>query len=356
MRAVDEGRMQQFQQQVIGDWGGAASAPLAVVGDRLGLFRAMADGDPVTSAELAARTGTHERYVREWLAAMAAGGYVAHDGPDGAAGNRYHLEPEQAAVLTEESSPTFMMGGFEVVLASAQAKDRLTEVFRTGAGIGWDEQDPALFPGTARLLRTGYAANLAGWLAALDGIPERLAAGGRVADVGCGYGYSTVLLATDFPRSTFTGYDSHEESVEAARKLAAEAGVKDRVSFEVHGAHDFPGTDLDLITYFVCLHDMGDPVGALAYARSALAPDGAVLLVEPAAGDSVAENLNPVGRVYYSLSTLVCTPSSLSQPVGAAMGAQAGPDRLAEVAAAAGLTRFRVVDRTPFNLVCEARR
>jgi SAM-dependent methyltransferase len=361
-RPLDGEKLDQLAQHVLADFGATASAPLVLIGDRLGLFRALADGAPLTSAELAERTGTHERYVREWLAAMAASGYVTlaagDDEGDGAGdgADRFHLEPEQAAVFTDESSPVFLVGGFEVVLAAGRGVDRVTDAFRTGRGIGWADHDPALFPGAARFFRTGYAANTADWLRALDDVPAKLMAGGRVADVGCGYGYSTMLMANAYPRSTFTGYDSHGPSIAAARRLAAEAGVADHVSFEVAGAHDFPGTGLDLVSYFICLHDMGDPVGALRHARDALAEDGTVLLVEPAAGDSVAANLGPVGRIQYSTSTLVCTPSSLAEDVGAALGAQAGPARLAAVAAEAGLSRFRVAARTPFNLVCEARR
>jgi len=362
--AVDEAKLGAFMGKILEDCGAAASAPLVVLGDKLGLYRAMADGTPVTAAELAARTGTAERYVREWLAAQAAGGYVTYDGPTTAAngdanpdrGRRYHLAPEQAAVLADDSAPTCMLGAFEIFAAAVQIGPRLLETFRTGQGVGWHEHDPALFSGTARFFRNGYAADLtSSWLPALDGVVDKLAAGARVADVGCGYGHSTLLMAQAYPASTFVGYDYHPASVEAARGLAAEAGVADRVSFEVAAAGDFPGTGFDLITYFDCLHDMGDPTGALSHARAALASDGTVLLVEPYAGDDVADNLNPVGRLYYSASTLICTPASLSQDVGTALGAQAGEARLRAVATTAGFTRFRRAAETPFNLVLEAR-
>jgi 2-polyprenyl-3-methyl-5-hydroxy-6-metoxy-1,4-benzoquinol methylase len=311
----------------------------------------MADGRQVTAGQLAERTGTAERYVREWLAAQAASGYIAYDG-DGS----YHLEPEQAVALTDESSQFCVLGGFEAFTAAIKIAPDLTEAFRTGAGIGWHRHDEGLFSGVARFFRPGYAANLTGsWLPALDGMTDKLAAGARVADVGCGYGHSTILMAQAYPASTFTGYDYHAESIDAARKLAAESGVSGRVRFEVAGAKDFPGQDYDLITYFDCLHDMGDPVGALSHARGALCPDGAVMLVEPYAADDLAGNLTPLGRLFYSASTLVCTPASLSQEPGAALGAQAGEARLGEVARAAGFSRFRRATETPFNLVLEAR-
>ena len=350
MTTVDEKGLQEFVGGVVGDWGAVLSAPLVVLGDHLGLYRAMADGAPVTSQELAQRTSTVERYVREWLGAQAASGYITADG-DG----RFHLSPEQAVALTDEASPFCVLGGFEAFTAAVQILPRLQEAFRTGEGIGWEEHAPGLFRGTARFFRPGYAAHLiAEWLPALDGVVDRLSAGGRVADVGCGYGHSTLLMAQAFPRIRVDGYDAHPASIEVARKLAADAGVADRVDFQVATAQDFPATGYDLITFFDCLHDMGDPVGALSHTREALAPGGTVMLVEPAAGARLEENLHPLGRVFYSISTLVCTPVSLSQDVGAALGAQAGEDRLRDVAAAAGLTRFRHAAGTPFNMVLQA--
>jgi SAM-dependent methyltransferase len=328
MREIDQDRLTAFLHKVIGDWGAVASAPLVVIGDQLGLYRAMADGQPVTAEELAARTGTAERSMREWLASQAAGGYLTYDGDD-----RYHLEPEQAVALTDEASPACVIGGFESFTSATYIVPRLLQAFRDGSGIRWDAHEPGLFRGTARFFRPGYAANLVDhWLPALEGVTDRLEAGARVADIGCGYGHSTVLMAQAYPSSCFMGYDSHPESVEVARKTASDAGVSDRVTFEIATAKDFPATGLDLVTFFDCLHDMGDPVGALSHTRQALASDATVMIVEPHACDAVGDNLHPLGRVFYSVSTLVCTPASLSQEVGTPLGAQAGPARLAEIA------------------------
>jgi SAM-dependent methyltransferase len=352
MPSIDDDKLTAFVGKVVGDLGAVASAPLVVIGDRLGLYRAMADGALVTARELAERTGTAERYVREWLAAQAASGYLSYDGE-----GRFHLEPEQAVALTDESSPACVLGGFESFTAAVEVAPRLTEAFRSGEGVGWHEHNPALFSGTARFFRPGYAASLvSSWIPSLTDVAGKLSAGGRAADVGCGYGYSTSLMAEAFPNSMFIGYDYHPDSIAAARKLAADAGLDDRLSFEVASAAEFPGADLDLITYFDCLHDMGDPVGALAHARDALAPDGSVMLVEPYADDDLANNLNPLGRLFYSVSTLVCTPASLAQDVGTALGAQAGERRLTEIAREAGLSRVRRATETPFNIVLEARR
>lgn len=351
MTAIDEDKLMAFIGKVVTDWGAVASAPLVVLGDQLGLYRAMADSLPVSADELAQRTGTHERYIREWLAAQAASGYLTYDGDQ-----RYHLEPEQALALTDESSPACVLGGFESFTAAVQIAPRLAEAFRTGDGVGWHEHQPGLFRGTARFFRPGYAANLvSSWIPALSGTQAKLEAGARVADIGCGYGHSTALMAAAYPNSTFIGYDYHATSVDAARKLAADDGLTDRLSFEVASATEFPGTGFDLITYFDCLHDMGDPTGALTHARDALAADGSVMLVEPFAGDRLEDNLNPLGRMFYSVSTLVCTPASLSQDVGTALGAQAGEARLTAVAQQAGFTRVRRATETPFNLILEAR-
>jgi SAM-dependent methyltransferase len=341
---------------VVTELGAIAAAPLVLLGDELGLYRAMADGEPVTAAELALRTGTTERYVREWMASQAAGGYLSFDGPGADGADRYHLEPEQAVALTDESSPACVLGGFEILRAVGLGLPRLVEAFRSGAGIGWHEHDPALFTGTARFFRPGYLANLVpSWLPALDGVVGRLTSGGTVMDVGCGHGHSTLVMADAFPASRFVGVDYHEESIAAARKLAAREGLGERVTFEAAGAHDFPGDGYDLVTYFDCLHDMGDPVGALRHTREALSDDGTVMLVEPLAGDSVADNLNPVGRLFYASSTSICTPASLSQPVGAALGAQAGEARLRRVAEEAGFTRVRRATETQVNMVLELR-
>jgi SAM-dependent methyltransferase len=351
-RPVDEQALGDLVGQAVGDFGAVLHAALAVVGDRLGLYRALAEAGPLTSAELAERTGTVERNVREWLAAQAAGGYVTLT-DDG----RFTLSPEQAVALTDEDSPAFVIGGFQVVLAAAKADERLTAAMRDGGGFGWHEHHHDLFAGTERFFRPGYRANLVdSWLPALDGVVATLEAGGSVADVGCGHGASTILMAEAFPRSRFTGFDYHDASIEAATRAAKTAGVDDRTHFEAASAKDFGGGDYDLICYFDCLHDMGDPVGALRHARGALAPDGRVLLVEPFAGDSVADNLNPVGRVFYSASSLICTPASQSQEVGRALGAQAGEAQLRSVAEEAGFTHVRRAAETPFNLVLELRR
>jgi 2-polyprenyl-3-methyl-5-hydroxy-6-metoxy-1,4-benzoquinol methylase len=308
----------------------------------------MASAGSLTPAELAERTDTSERYVREWLSAQAATGYVDYDG-DG----RFSLPEEHAVVLTDETSPACVIGAVETALAAVHSTDRITEAFGTGAGVGWGEHHHDLYEGCERFFRPGYLANLATtWLPALTGVADRLAAGAQVADVGCGHGASTVLMAQAFAGSSFTGFDAHEPSVEAARKRAAAAVVGDRTSFEVATAQDFGGR-YDLVCFFDCLHDMGDPVGACIRARESLEPGGVLMLVEPMAGDTLEDNLNPVGAAYYGFSTLLCTPSSLSQDVGAALGAQAGEARLREIATAAGFGNVRRVAETPFNMVLE---
>jgi 2-polyprenyl-3-methyl-5-hydroxy-6-metoxy-1,4-benzoquinol methylase len=350
--AIDEGKLNEFLGRALGDLGSALTAALVVIGDRLGLYKAMAGAGPLTPAELARRTGTNERYVREWLAAQAAAGYVTYD----AARATYSLPEEQAAALADDASPASIVGGFIGMTAAMRAAPKMVEAFRSGQGLGWHEHDPALFEGTERFFRVGYNAHLVGsWIPALDGVAAKLAAGARVADVGCGHGASTIIMAQAFPRSTFIGFDYHRPSVDTARKRAAEGGVAERVSFETAAAKDYPGTDYDLVTFFDCLHDMGDPVGAAAHVRESLKSDGTWLLVEPFADDRVEANLNPIGRVFYSVSTLVCTPASLAQEVGLGLGAQAGEARLREVVTKAGFTRFRRATETPFNLVLEAR-
>jgi SAM-dependent methyltransferase len=349
---IDEDVLMAFTGQVVADMGAAISGLLVHVGDRLGLYKALAADGPMTSAELAERTGTHERYVREWAANQAAGGYLTYD----PATTRFTLPPEHAMCLADEDSPVFLCGGFEGVSAAWLARERLVEVFTSGSGIGWHEHDHCLFSGTERFFRPGYRANLAdAWLPALDGAVEQLRAGARVADVGCGHGASTIVMAQAFPQSTFVGFDPHDASVAAARKAASEAGVADRVTFEVASAQDFPGTGFDLVAFFDCLHDMGDPVGALRHVRSALADGGLVMLVEPFAHDRVEDNLNPVGRAFYGFSTVICTPGSLSQDVGRGLGAQAGEARLRQVAEEAGFATLRRATETPFNLVLELR-
>jgi SAM-dependent methyltransferase len=349
---VDETRLQTFLGKMLGDMGAAYSAPLVLIGDRLGLYRAMAGAGPLTPRELAERTGTDERYIREWLCAQAASGYAEYDPETG----RYLLPDEQALVLAQENSPVFMAGAFEVLAAAFRDEAKVAAAFRSGRGVGWEEHDACLFSGTERFFRTSYQAHLiADWIPALDGAEPRLRAGARVADVGCGHGASTILMAQAYPRSSFWGFDYHEPSVERARRAALEAGVSDRVHFEVAAAKDYPGRDYDLIAFFDCLHDLGDPVGAAAHVRETLAPNGVWMIVEPYADDRVENNLNPVGRVYYSASTMFCTPASRAQEVGLALGAQAGEARLREVVRQGGFTRFRRATQTPFNLVLEAR-
>ena len=349
-QAIDEAKLEQFMGQFVQDFGGAATAPLVLIGDKLGLYKAMADGVPVTPAELAERTGCRERYLREWLSQQAASGYVEY--ADGA----FRLPPEQAMALAHDDSPAFIPGAFQLLSAIVHDEPRITECFRSGDGLGWHEHHHDLYEGTERFFRPGYLANLtSSWLPALDGVVAKLEAGARVADIGCGHGASTILMAQAYPRSTFVGSDYHEGSIEAARRAAERAGVADRVMFEVASAKDYGGGPFDLVCVFDALHDMGDPVGAARHTRSQLAPDGTWLVVEPFAGDSLEENLTPVGRVFYAGSTMLCTPASLSQEVGLALGAQAGEARLRKVASEGGLRRFRRAAETPFNLILEAR-
>jgi SAM-dependent methyltransferase len=349
--AIDEAKVHEFVGKAMGDLGSALTASLVVIGDRLGLYRAMAGAGPLTSAELAERTDTAERCVREWLAAQAAAGYVTFD----AASGRYALPDEHAVALADEESPACVLGGFQGMTAAMRAASKVAEAFRTGKGVGWHEHDPDLFLGTERFFRPGYNANLvSSWIPALDGVQQRLEAGASVADVGCGHGASTIIMARAFPRSRFVGFDYHPDSVQRARERAAEAGVADRVRFEVAAAKDYPGT-YDLVAFFDCLHDMGDPVGAARHVRSSLAGDGTWMLVEPFAHDHVADNLNPLGRVFYSVSTLVCTQASLAQEVGLALGAQAGESRLRSVLEEAGFRHVRRATETPFNLILEVR-
>jgi SAM-dependent methyltransferase len=350
--AVDEARLGEFMGKIVGDLGAAVSAALVVIGDKLGLYKAMAGADSVTPSELASRTGTAERYVREWLCAQAASGYVSYD----AATGRFSLNELQALVFADEQSPVFAAGGFEVLTALFKDEPKITEAFRSGRGVGWDQHDPSLFRGTERFFRPGYNAHLTTeWIPALDGVQAKLTTGGRVADIGCGHGASTIIMARAYPTSTFVGFDYHAPSIERARALAAEAGVADRVRFEIARAQDYPGTGYDLVAFFDCLHDMGDPVGAARHVRASLAADGTWLLVEPFAHDRVEDNLNPVGRIFYSASTMICTPASLAQEVGMALGAQAGETRLRDVVTKGGFTRFRRATETPFNLIFEVR-
>ena len=349
---IDQTKLDEFIGRFVGDMGATVSAALVVIGDRLGLYRAMADGEPVSPAELAARTGTDPRYVQEWLANQAAGGYISYD----RATEEFFLTPEQSFALAQEGSPAFIPGAFQVATAAIKDEEKITQAFVGGHGVGWHEHHHDLFAGTERFFRPGYSANLvSSWIPALDGVEARLRSGALVADVGCGYGASTILMAEAFPNSQFVGFDYHEASIERAAEAAQEAGVGERISFEVAAAKDYPGSGYDLVCVFDCLHDMGDPVGAAAHVRETLDGDGAWMIVEPFANDSVEENLNPVGRVFYGASTVICTPASLAQEVGLALGAQAGQARLTEVLNEGGFTRVRRATETPFNLILEAR-
>jgi SAM-dependent methyltransferase len=349
---VDGDKLMQFVFRAVDEVGATLNTALVVMGDRLGLYRALAGAGPLSPAEVAERTGTAERYVREWLNAQAAGGYVEYDPDSG----RYILLPEQAVALTDPDSPAYLPGFFQIALGSVLDAPKIVEAARSGAGFGWGEHVHDVHEGCERFFRPGYNANLvSGWLPALDGVVAKLERGALVADVGCGYGASTILMAQAFPNSTFTGSDYHNGSIETAHQHAREAGVTGRVSFETAPAAAYSGTDYDLVTMFDCLHDMGDPVGAARHVRGTLKADGTWMIVEPHAGDRVEENFNPVGRAFYSFSTLLCTPASLSQDVGLALGAQAGEARIRDVVTAGGFSRFRRVAETPFNLVFEAR-
>ena len=349
--SLDMDKLNAFVGRFVGDLGAAVHAGMVVIGERLGLYKALAAG-PISSAELAAKTHTDERYVREWLGSQAAGGYVTYDDKT----KRFSLSPEQAFTLANEDSPAYLPGAFELALGSLAAVPRITESFRTGAGMGWGEHNDGVFHGCEKFFRPGYAANLvSAWIPALEGVEQKLKSGARVADVGCGKGSSTLLMAQAFPNSRFYGFDYHDKSVEGARESAKRAGVADRVKFEVAAAKGYTGKDYDFVTVFDCLHDMGDPVGAAKHVRESLAKDGTWMIVEPFANDDLKDNLNPVGRVYYSFSTLLCTPCSRSQEVGLCLGAQAGEARMREVVTSAGFGRFRRATETPFNIVYEAR-
>ncbi|MGE8046990.1 class I SAM-dependent methyltransferase [Pseudomonas monteilii] len=348
---MDEARLHDFMGKLVGDMGAAATLANVILGDELGLYRAMADSQPTTPEALAAKTGCHPRLVREWLNAQAASGYMTHDK------GLFVLPEEQAMALALEDSPAYMAGGAAVIAALFHDKDKLVAAMRGDGGLAWGDHHPCMFSGTERFFRPGYRTFLvAEWLPALEGVVAKLQAGAKVADVGCGHGASTLVMAQAFPASTFVGYDYHGPSITTANERAREAGLAERVSFQQASAKDYPGHDHDLVCFFDCLHDMGDPVGAARHANCALKPDGTVMLVEPYAEDSLDGNLNPVGRLFYAASTFICTPNSLSQEVGLGLGAQAGEARLRAVFEEAGFSRFRRATQTPFNLILEARK
>lgn len=349
--ALNMDKLNAFLGQFVGDLGAAVHAGMVVIGEKLGLYKALATG-PMTSVELAAKTKTDERYIREWLASQAAGGYVTYDDKT----HQFNLSPEQNFALANEDSPAYIPGAFELALGSLAAVPRITEAFRTGAGMGWHEHNEGVFHGCESFFRPGYAANLvSNWIPSLHDVQAKLEAGARVADVGCGKGASTLLMAKAFPKSKFFGFDYHDKSIEGARESAKRQGLADRVVFDVAAANAYSGKDYDFVAVFDCLHDMGDPVGAAKHVRQSLSKDGTWMIVEPFANDELKDNLNPVGRVYYSFSTLLCTPCSRSQDVALCLGAQAGESRVKDVVTSAGFTRFRRATETPFNIVYEAR-
>jgi SAM-dependent methyltransferase len=349
---IDEAKLEAFMGQAVTDMGATISAPLMVIGEKLGLYKAMAHAGPLSSQDVAERAGAAERYVREWLRNQAAGGYVTYD-PES---DLYTLPDEHALALADEDSPFYILGVYDSIASLYADEDQILEAFRSGGGMAWHEHDHRLFRGTERFFRPGYRANLvAEWIPALEGVQAKLERGAKVADVGCGHGASTVIMAAAYPNSEFFGFDYHDASIERAKEAAKEAGVEDRISFEVASAKDYPGSGYDLVCVFDCLHDMGDPVGASAHVLQTLDPDGTWMIVEPFANDRVEDNLNPVGRVFYGASTVICTPASLAQEVGLALGAQAGETRLTEVLNQGGFTRVRRATETPFNLILEAR-
>lgn len=349
---IDETKLHAFVHRAVGDMGAAMHAVLIVLGDRLGLYKAMGDGRAISPAELASRTGTSERYVREWLNANAASGYVTYDADT----KKYTLPPEQALALAVENSPAFLPGAFQIVSSCFNDQSKIENAFRSGKGVGWHEHHHDLFHGTERFFRPGYIANLTSqWIPALNGVEAKLRQGAKVADIGCGLGSSTILMAKAFPKSEFYGFDYHNKSIDLARQEAKREAVEDHLHFEMATAKDYPGQEYDFVACFDCLHDMGDPVGAAAHVRSTMKDDGTWMIVEPYAEDATEANHNPIGRVFYSASTLLCVPASMSQEVGLALGAQAGEKRIGEVVRAGGFTRFRRATQTPFNLVFEAR-
>ena len=352
MAEVDPQKLEQFMGKMVTDMSAAMSGPLVIMGVKLGLYKALAEGGAKTSQQLAETTGIRERYVREWLAAQAASGFVDYDPGE----KKFSMSPEQQMALADENSPVYLASAFELIASTYIDEPRITEAFKQGRGFGWHEHHECLFRGTERFFRTSYRANLiSDWLPSLDGVVDKLASGATVADVGCGHGASTILMAQAFPKSRFVGYDYHEESIHRAQEAAAESGNNGNISFEVAAGKDVPDKSYDLIACFDCLHDMGDPVGVARRIREVMKPDGTFMIVEPFANNNLEDNLNPVGRMFYSASTMICTPGSLAQEVGLGLGAQAGEARLSEVLKEAGFSSVRKSAETPFNMVLEAR-
>jgi SAM-dependent methyltransferase len=348
----DPAKLEQFMHKMVGDMGAALSGSLVITGVKLGLYGKLAQIGPATSAQLAGELGLDERYVREWLSAQAASGFVDYD----PASDRFSMNAEQMMALANEDSPVYVAPAFELIASAYIDEPKVTDAFQSGVGVGWHEHHECLFRGTEKFFRPGYRANLVStWLPALSGVAEKLERGAKVADIGCGAGASTIIMAAAFPRSEFVGYDYHGKSIERAREAANEAGDLPNLRFEIAMAKDAPGDGFDLVCCFDCLHDMGDPVGAAAHVRRMLKRDGTFMIVEPMAADTLIENINPVGRMYYSASTMICTPGSRAQEVGLALGAQAGEARLREVLTAAGFGTVRRAAETPFNMVIEAR-
>lgn len=349
---VDEGKLNAFIGQMLADLGGASSIAMVRMGDAFGLYKMLLDKGPMTSVELAKLAKVDERYLREWLSHQAASNYLSYD----AASAKFSLPPEQAMVFANEESPVYMMGGFDVMAALLENQPKVQAAFKSGGGVAWGEQAGCMFCAVARFFRPGYHNNLvSAWLPALSGVVEKLAKGARVADVGCGHGWSTVMMAKAFPKSQFVGYDFHPDSIREATAHAKTHGVSSNARFEVGLAKDYPGNDFDLVTCFDCLHDMGDPEGAAAHIHKSLKADGSWMIVEPMAGDTLQQNLNPVGRLYYAGSTMICLPTSRSQEVGASLGAQAGEAKLREVIQKGGFSTVRRATETPFNMILEAR-
>jgi 2-polyprenyl-3-methyl-5-hydroxy-6-metoxy-1,4-benzoquinol methylase len=349
---MDETKLNEFVGRILGDLGGAFSVPMVRIGDRLGLYRRLHESGPMTAPKLARKAGIAERYTREWLSHQAASGYLEYDAAAGA----FTLPPEQAMVFAVTDSPVYLQGAFDLAAVMLENEALVEQAFRTGKGVGWGEQSPCLFCTVGRFFRPSYHTSLVqSWLPALDGVTAKLESGATVADVGCGHGFSTVIMAKAFPRSTFVGYDFHTGSIEQARAHAEQHGVTVNTRFEVASAADFPGKDLDLVTFFDCLHDMGDPAGAARHVRQTLKPDGRWMIVEPQAGDRLEDNLNPISRLFFAASTMICIPTSLDQPVGAALGAQAGLARLTSAITEGGFAHVRKATETPFNMILEAR-